>query len=88
MCSCSPEDQFILGCIKINIPSRLRDVMLPFYSTFMRPHLEYFIQLWVLQHKKDMYLLDQVQRKATKMTKGLEYLSYKYRLRELGLFIL
>ena len=42
----------------------------------------------VPQHKKDVELFDQVQRKVTKMVKGLKHLSYEEKLRELGLFSL
>ena len=52
----------ILGSIKRSIASR-REVILPFLS----PHLEHSIQLWGPQHRKDMDLLERVQRRATKM---------------------
>jgi len=78
----------ILGCIKSSVTSRAREVILPLCSPLVRPHLESCVQLLGCQLRKNMDLLEQVQRRATKMIRGLEHLSYDKRLRKLELFSL
>ncbi|KAJ7401995.1 hypothetical protein BTVI_90427 [Pitangus sulphuratus] len=51
-------------------------------------YLECCVQFWFPQYKRDMELLERIQSKVTKMFKGLGYLFYEERLRELGLFSL
>lgn len=69
----------------MSIISRLREVILPLYSELVRPQLKYRVQFWALQYKRDMELLEQVQRRSTRIIKDLEHLSHKERRRELGL---
>jgi ribonuclease P/MRP protein subunit RPP40 len=75
----------VLGMIRRTVKSRSRDVMLPLYKSLVRPHLEYCGPAWRPYLRKDVETVEKIQRRFTKMIKGLEGLSYEERLKSLGM---
>ena len=78
----------ILGMLKRNITSRKKEVILPLYRTLVRPHLEYSVQFWNPYLVKDIKLLENVQRRATRLISGMKGLPYEERLKQCNLFSL
>jgi len=79
---CSLEGQWYPGLHEQRGGQQSREGIVLLYSALIRLHLEYCVQGWGSQHKKDAELLVRVQR----VVRGLEHLSYEDTLRELHLF--
>ena len=83
-CAASKGNQ-ILGMIRRNITYKEKSLIVPLYKAIVRPHLEYCIQAWSPYLRKDIDMLEKIQRRATKLIPGLRDLTYEERLKECGL---
>ena len=82
MSACSPEGKPYTGLHQEKCNQQVkRDDSAPLLCSHETPTMS---SSGIPQCKKDTELLEQIQRRAMKMTRGLEHLSYKDRLREHG----
>ena len=69
----------VLGMIRRNISYKDKSLIVPLYKAIVRPHLEYCIQAWSPYLRKDIYMLEKIQRRATNLIPGLRDLRYEER---------
>ena len=55
----------ILGMIRRNLTYKETGLIVPLYKALVRPHLEYCIQAWRPYLRKDIDMLEKVQRRTT-----------------------
>ena len=55
----------VLGMIRRNITYKDKSLIVPLYKAIVRPHLEYCIHAWSPYLRKDIDMLEKIQRRAT-----------------------
>ncbi len=78
----------MLGFIARNFDYKTPEVVLKLYNSMVRQHLEYTVQFWSPNYKKDIQLMARVQRQAMKMIPSLRGQPYEEQLKRLNLFTL
>ena len=71
----------VLGMIKRTFMCKNKQLILQLYKSLIRPKLEYYIHAWRPYFKKDINILEMVQKKAIKMINGFSELKYETRLK-------
>ena len=61
----------MLGTINRNVSYKSEEVISKFYCAYLRPHLEYFVQVWSPTYENGCCLLEGVQKRVSKMIKCL-----------------
>ena len=67
----------VLGMIRRNITYKEKSFIVPLYKAIVRLHLYYCIQAWRPYLRKDIDMLEKIQRRATQFIPGLIYLRYE-----------
>ena len=62
-----------------------KEMFLCLYKSLVRPHFEYATTVWSPMYKKDAVVLENIQRRATRMVNCLKHLPYNERLKKLGI---
>ena len=71
--------------IRRSITYKENNLIVPLYKAIVRPHMAYCIQAWSPYLRKDIDMLENIQRRATELIPGLRDIIYEERLKECGL---
>ena len=75
----------MIGLIRISFENIDENMFTNLYNTLIRPLIEYCVQAWSPYTQKDIILLENVQRRATKLVGKLRNKEYEERLKDLKL---
>ena len=75
----------MVGWIKRTFSYMDIDMFKALYPSLVRSHMEYAVQAWSPQLKKDIQLLEKVQQRATKLVHSIKNEPYDKRREKLGL---
>ena len=78
----------MLGLIKRTFSYLNKETFLKLYKSMVRPHLEYGNVVWHPLYKRQSSAIEKVQRRATKILRECQNMSYPERLNYLNLFTL
>ena len=70
----------VLGMIRRTFTCKHKQTIIQLYESLVRPHLEYCVQAWRPYLTQDIEML-KMQRRATKIVYGYNYLNFEQRLR-------
>ena len=76
----------VIGIIKHTFSYMDEEMFLALYKTMVRPHMEYCEEVWNPHLKRDIALLEKIQRRATKLVPTIKDLPYESRLKKLKLY--
>lgn len=82
---CVNKANSMLGIIKRTFSYIDKDMFLLLYKTLVRPHMEYGTAVWSPYLQKDIFLIENVQRRASKLVDDIKHLEYEERMNILGL---
>ena len=81
----SKKSNSILGLIRQSFDYIDKEIFKTSFKSLVRPHLEYGNIIWASYYKRDITVIENVQRRGSKLVHELKGLQYEERIKCLGL---